>query len=89
MKRPLFHRLTAHLKLYFPGDRLVEIDSSLVADFLERWPSLEKLQKARPATIERFFIGHHSRNASASHNGWSRFRKQSRQQKTKPPAVLP
>jgi len=31
-------------------------------DFLERWPSLEQLQRAKPATIERFFIDHHSRD---------------------------
>ena len=40
-----------------------EIGSHIVADFLERWPNLERLQKARSATIERFFIEHNSRNA--------------------------
>jgi hypothetical protein len=39
-----------------------EIGSNIVADFLERWPSLEKLQRTRPATIERFFIDHNSRD---------------------------
>ncbi len=59
------NRLTAHLKLYFPQviGWFDEIGSNIVADFLERWPNLEKLQKARPATIERFFIEHNSRNA--------------------------
>jgi hypothetical protein len=32
------------------------------ADFLELWPGLEQLQRAKPATIERFFIDHHSRD---------------------------
>jgi hypothetical protein len=45
MKRRLFHRLTAQVKLYFPGDRLVEIGSSLVADCLERWPSLKSFKR--------------------------------------------
>jgi transposase len=59
------NRLAAHLKLYFPQviGWFDEIGSHIVAEFLERWPHLEKLQKARPATIERFFIEHNSRNA--------------------------
>ena len=59
------NRITAHLKLYFPQaiGWFDEIGSNIVADFLERWPNLERLQKARPATIERFFIEHNSRNA--------------------------
>ena len=28
-----------------------EIGSNIAAEFLERWPSLDKLQRARPATI--------------------------------------
>jgi len=58
------NRLTAHLKMYFPQvlDWFDEIGSSIAAEFLERWPTLEKLQRARPATIERFFIDHNSRN---------------------------
>ena len=59
------NRITAHLKLYFPQaiGWFDEIGSNIVADFLERWPNLERLQKARPATIERFLIEHNSRNA--------------------------
>lgn len=40
-----------------------EIGSHIAAEFLECWPNLERLQKARPATIERFFIEHNSRSA--------------------------
>ena len=29
---------------------------------MERWPNLEKLQRAKPTTIERFFIDHNSRD---------------------------
>jgi len=59
------NRLTSHLKMYFPQvlEWFDEIGSNIVAEFLERWPSLDKLQRARPATIERFFIDHNSRNA--------------------------
>jgi hypothetical protein len=50
------NRLEAHLKIYFPqiphwfGD----VDTPLVCALLERWPTLEALQKARPDTCQRF-----------------------------------
>jgi len=58
------NRLTAHLKMYFPQALawFDEIGSNIAAEFLERRPSLDKLQRARPATIERFFIDHNSRD---------------------------
>ncbi len=61
------NRITSHLKMYFPQvlDWFDEIGSNIVAEFLERWPDLDKLQRARPATIERFFIDHNSRNAES------------------------
>jgi len=72
------NRLTAHLKMYFPQvlHWFDEIGSNIAAEFLERWPSVEKLQRARPATIERFFIDHNSRDPSVSRSGWSRFGRQ-------------
>src|SRR6266480_7743746 len=57
------NRLEAHLKIYFPqiprwfGD----LGSPLVCALLERWPTLEALQKARPDTLRSFFRKHHSR----------------------------
>jgi transposase len=59
------NRLTSHLKMYFPQtlEWFDEIGSHIAAEFLERWPTLEKLQRARPATIERLFIDHNSRDA--------------------------
>jgi transposase len=57
------NRLEDHLKIYFPqiphwfGD----VDSPLVCALLERWPTLEALQKARPETLRSFFRKHHSR----------------------------
>lgn len=58
------NRITAHLKMYFPQvlNWFDEIGSKIVIDFLDRWPSLEKLQRAKPSTIERFFIDHNSRD---------------------------
>jgi transposase len=59
------NRITAHLKLYYPQvlGWFDEIGSRIAAEFLQRWPTLDKLQRAKPATIERFFIEHNSRNA--------------------------
>jgi transposase len=57
------NRLEAHLKIYFPqiphwfGD----VDSPLVCALLERWPTLEALQKARPNTLQSFFRKRHCR----------------------------
>jgi transposase len=57
------NRLEAHLKIYYPqiprwfGD----VDSPLVCALLERWPTLEALQKARPDTLRSFFRKQHSR----------------------------
>jgi transposase len=56
------NRLTACLKMYFPQvlDWFSEVSSQIAGDFLERWPTLEKLQRARSDTLRAFFIEHHS-----------------------------
>lgn len=58
------NRLTAWLKMYFPQplDWFDNIDAPLGCDFLERWPTLQQLQRAREETIERFFREHNSRS---------------------------
>lgn len=58
------NRITSHLKMYFPQviGWFDEVGSHIAAEFLEHWPSLDKLQRAKPATIERFFVDHNSRN---------------------------
>jgi transposase len=60
------NRLTAHLKLYFPQvlDWFGEVSSPIAGDFLERWPTLEKVQKARPDTLRKFFLQHHCKSDS-------------------------
>jgi hypothetical protein len=57
------NRLTDCLKLYFPqilhwfGDVAIP----LVGDLLQRWPSLEELQRAHPGTLHKFFHQHNCR----------------------------
>jgi ribosomal protein S15P/S13E len=60
----LSNSLVAHLKVYFP--QMVrwfeDVDSLLVCALLERWPTLEALQKIRPAALRSFFHKHHCRS---------------------------
>jgi transposase len=58
-------RLCAHLKLYFPQalNWFCDMSSQIAENFLERWPTLKDLQKARRGTLQRFFIEHNSRDA--------------------------
>src|SRR5215469_12231181 len=55
------NRLTSYLKICFP--QMVEwfekLDMLLVCDLLERWPTLEELQKASPEELRTFFCQHH------------------------------
>lgn len=62
------NRLTASLKIYFPQvlDWFHEVSSQIACQFLQRWPTLEKLQKARPETVRNFFISHHSAQSGAN-----------------------
>jgi len=58
------NRLTNHLKIYFRQmlgwfDRL---DTELVCALLERWPTLEELQKVPPARLRTFFRKHRCRD---------------------------
>ena len=57
------NRLTDQLKLSYPQvlEWFAAIDTELVEKFLRRWPTLEALQRARPATVLGFLERHHSR----------------------------
>ena len=59
------NRLTAWLKMYYPQplDWIDDIDTPLGCDLLERWPTLEQLQRARADTLRRFFSAHNCRSA--------------------------
>lgn len=60
----LSNELRSTLKLYFPqalelcGD---DLWTPLALDFLERWPELAVLQRAKPATLQTFYTAHNSR----------------------------
>jgi transposase len=61
------NRLTEKLKLYFPQmlHWFPRVDSPLVGDLLEKWPTLDKLQAARPATVRSFLLQHNCRSQDA------------------------
>src|ERR1700704_950029 len=58
------NRLTSHLKIYFPQilDWFEHLDTELVCALLERWPTLEELQKVPPAKLRSFFRKYHCRD---------------------------
>jgi transposase len=58
------NRLTSDWKIYFPQvlDWFERLDTELVGDLLERWPTLEELQKVPPAKLRTFFRKHYCRD---------------------------
>jgi transposase len=58
------NRLTQVLQEYFPQalDWGGEIDRVMFCDFLTKWPTLEKIKRARPATIRAFYGQHGCRS---------------------------
>jgi transposase len=56
------NRLTALLKGYFPQvlDWFPDIRTTLVCDFVLRWPELSALKRARRETLLKFFRAHNS-----------------------------
>jgi transposase len=56
------NRLTALLKCYFPQvlEWFCDLRTTLVCDFLRRWPALETVQRVRRETLSKFFRAHHS-----------------------------
>jgi len=56
--------LSACLKEYFPQalEAFSNPASRLAADFLEKWPTLEVFQQAKPATLKRFLYKHNVRS---------------------------
>ena len=63
LKTSLTHQLSSQLKLYFPQalDWAGELDSLQACDFLQRWPTLQAVQKARTPQLEKFYTRHHCR----------------------------
>jgi transposase len=67
-RKRLVQRLTATLKSYFPQALEwigCETASLMACDFLERWPTLEQVQRAREKTVRDFYHAHHCRSTKA------------------------
>jgi len=62
------NRLTSQLKIYFPQMLdwfeldWFELDTDLARGLLERWSSLEELQRVPPSRLRVFLRKHHARN---------------------------
>jgi len=64
LKTEQIHRLTSHLKIYFPQmlDWFDRLDREAACALLERWRTLEEWQKVTPAKLRTFFCKHHCRD---------------------------
>lgn len=58
------NQLRSNLKAYFPQalELAGDLDTTLACDFLERWPTLTSVQRARVATLRTFYRTHRSRS---------------------------
>jgi len=63
LQTKLSNTLHSSLKLYFPQSRqwLNDLRTPLACNFLQRWPTLEALQRAKPNSIRKFFHDHNGR----------------------------
>ena len=63
LRAELTNQWTANLKNYFPQALkwAGPLKGKTACDFLNRWPSLQVLQQAKPAMIRRFFKSHRVR----------------------------
>ena len=62
-KTRITNRLCSTLKEYFPQALawFEDRDTVLFCDFLQRWPSLKHVKRARQATLRSFFLAHNLR----------------------------
>jgi transposase len=61
----LTNQLLSHLKAIFPqAPELLgpDLGSALATDFLKKWPTLQAVQKVKPALLRKFYYGHNSRS---------------------------
>jgi transposase len=61
----LTNELASHLKAYYPQAlQLVgELDTVLCCDFLQKWPNLESVKKAKKSQLEKFYTSHNCRSS--------------------------
>ena len=87
-KTRLKNRLTAVLKQYYPQilGWFANVDSAVVIDLLDRWPTLEDLQRLRRSVLDRFFQQHRCSGARSLEQRWQEI--QSAIPATKDSAVL-
>ena len=64
------NRLTSLLKGYYPQvlDWFKDKDTEVFCDFIIRWPTLRKAQRAKKSTIERFLFEHNVRYKNVVQN---------------------
>jgi len=62
----LSNRITSLLKQYFPQavDWVGDVASVQGCDFLQQWPTLAAVQRARPRTLRAFYQRHNCRNSA-------------------------
>jgi transposase len=60
----LTNQLLSHLKMIFPQATALigDLGSALATDFLKKWPTLQLVQKVKPAVLRKFYYGHNSRS---------------------------
>lgn len=65
-KTRITNRLCSTLKEYFPQalDWFEHRDTRLFCDFLQRWPSLKHVKRARQTTLRAFFRAHNMRRSA-------------------------
>lgn len=61
----LTNELSAYLKGYYPQALLLagELDTIQACDFLEKWPSLQTVKKAKKSQLEKFYNNHNCRSS--------------------------
>ena len=83
------NQLTGLLKSYYPQalELAGELDSLQACDFLEKWPTLEALQQARPAQIRKLYLDYGQPRPESLQQRLEQIR-QARPLTTDPAAVL-
>lgn len=65
LRTQLINGLQAHLKSIFPQAlELIgeDLSAPMATDFLQKWPTLQQLQKVKPAVLRKFYYAHNSRS---------------------------